>query len=217
MSQAIFHNIERVLRRRSDPALRIGDLLPLIVACALAHGACVGSFGLTESRYLQVVYSSLKLPLMIVATFLLSVPPFFVLHSLLGLRSDFLPAMRAILTAQAGFALALASTGPLLVVFYTATSDYHLAIMVNGILFLVALAGSMPLIFAGYRPLIASNPVHRRLLWAWLGTYMFVGIQMGWILRPFIGSPGSAITFFRAEQMDNAYIAVLRVIWNAVQ
>ena len=27
------------------------------------------------------------------------------------------------------------------------------------------------------------------MLRAWLGVYAFVGIQMGWVLRPFVGQP----------------------------
>jgi hypothetical protein len=35
---------------------------------------------------------------------------------------------------------------------------------------------------------------------------------MGWVLRPFIGKPGSRVEFFRAEAWDNAYVVVARMI-----
>jgi hypothetical protein len=39
-----------------------------------------------------------------------------------------------------------------------------------------------------YRPLIQQDPRHRWMVPAWIVIYSFVGIQMGWVLRPFIGS-----------------------------
>jgi hypothetical protein len=36
--------------------------------------------------------------------------------------------------------------------------------------------------------------------------YAFVGIQMGWVLRPFIGQPGVPTTFFRPGAWGNAYV-----------
>ena len=50
------------------------------------------------------------------------------------------------------------------------------------------------------------------MLWLWMLLYAFVGIQMGWMLRPFIGSPALAVTFFRPEPFSNAYEFVLRLI-----
>jgi len=67
-----------------------------------------------------------------------------------------------------------------------------------------------------YRPLIERDRRHRDMLRVWLLTYSFVGIQMGWVLRPFIGSPGSPVQFFREGAWGNAYVFVGRVIWNAL-
>jgi len=56
---------------------------------------------------------------------------------------------------------------------------------------------------------------HRILLRLWLVIYAFVGIQMGWLLRPFIGDPDIPITFFRPNAWGNAYVTVLQRIWSA--
>lgn len=57
---------------------------------------------------------------------------------------------------------------------------------------------------------------HRWLLRAWLLVYAFVGIQMGWLLRPFVGDPNSPTHFFREKMWGNAYEVVARMIWHAV-
>lgn len=42
-----------------------------------------------------------------------------------------------------------------------------------------------------------ANRAPRRIFLAWFAIYGFVGAQMGWILRPFIGTPGLEFQLFR--------------------
>jgi hypothetical protein len=67
-----------------------------------------------------------------------------------------------------------------------------------------------------YRLLIGRDPRHRWLLRVWLVVYSFVGIQMGWNLRPFIGDPDKPVRFFREGVWENAYVAVARMFWDAL-
>jgi hypothetical protein len=50
------------------------------------------------------------------------------------------------------------------------------------------------------------------LLRAWLIVFAFVGIQMGWVLRPFIGHPRGPTTFFREGAWGKAYVEVAGMI-----
>ena len=54
------------------------------------------------------------------------------------------------------------------------------------------------------------------MLWTWLGIYVFVAIQLAWVLRPFIGSLGAPVQFFREDSWGNAYIVVARLICDAL-
>ena len=67
-----------------------------------------------------------------------------------------------------------------------------------------------------YEPLIRRNPRHRTLLRAWLVIYAFVGIQMGWVLRPFIGSPNLPPQFFRQDAWGNAYVRLANILWGFI-
>ena len=48
-----------------------------------------------------------------------------------------------------------------------------------------------------------------KVLAVWMVLYALVGAQMGWVLRPFVGNPGQAFTFFRARQA-NFFLDLLR-------
>ena len=39
---------------------------------------------------------------------------------------------------------------------------------------------------------------------------------MGWILRPFVGTPGMPPEFFRAGSWTNAYLVVGRLLWQSM-
>ena len=47
-------------------------------------------------------------------------------------------------------------------------------------------------------------------------TVSAVGIQMAWLLRPFVGNPDLPVQFFRREGFGNAYEVVVRLICDAV-
>ncbi len=53
----------------------------------------------------------------------------------------------------------------------------------------------------------------RRTFQVWLVIYALVGAQMGWVLRPFIGSLSLKFEWFRDRQA-NIFIDILRTIGN---
>jgi hypothetical protein len=173
----------------------------------------MGSFAFFwPGRVLMMLYSAAKMPLLVGSATLLCALPFYVLHLVLGLRADFPAAVRAVVSGQASMALALASLAPLTRFAYFCGLTHPQAILFNGAMFALATAAGHAVMMRRYRPLIASDPRHRLTLWTWVTLYVFVGIQAGWMLRPFIGTPGKPVTFFRDEPFSNAYIVVLRLI-----
>ena len=207
---------------RGEPGPSGGDrtwrrLAGSILACGLFYGAVMGSFGgISGGRALMVAYSAVKVPLLLLATLLLSLPSFFVFHTLLGVRADFAEAVRGVLGSQAGLTIILASLAPITATWYASSSDYRTAILFNATMFGLASLAAQVVLRRAYRPLIARNPVHRLLLIAWIIVYAFVGIQMGWVLRPFIGNPAQPVQFLRPDGWDNAYVVVARMIWEVV-
>lgn len=182
-----------------------------------AYGAVMGTFGgLSGDRPLQVLFSAVKVPMLILVTTALAMPSFFVLNTLLGLRADFPEVARAVVVTQAAVGIILAAVAPYTAVWYLSTADYHEATAFNALMFLVASVAAQWVLRRRYAGLIARDPRHRVMLRAWLGVYAFVGIQMGWILRPFIGQPGRPVTFFREDTWGNAYVIVAEIVWRAV-
>lgn len=51
----------------------------------------------------------------------------------------------------------------------------------------------------------------RTVFRAWVVLFALVGAQMGWVLRPFIGSPDLPFTWFR-ERNSNFFAGVLNTL-----
>ena len=213
---ASFAQADRILRGEFDaPELRTSGKLGLglfawIGAGGLTYGAVMGCFGgLQGDRLWQVVYSAAKVPLLLVGTFLLCLPSFFVFNTVAGLRRDFSDALRALVGAQAGMTLVLCSFAPFTVLWYLSSDNYSGAIVFNGLAFAAASLAAQRTLRQSYGRLIQRDRRHRLLLHVWVGLYMFVGIQLGWVLRPFVGQPNAPVQWFRADAWGNAYVEVL--------
>lgn len=198
-----------------------GTLLRLtghLAGFAFLYGATMGTFRLLagqEEWLKQILYSALKVPILLSGAFVIGLPSFFVLSTLLGLRRDFAESLRALVAAQAGLAIVLAALAPLTLLYYASSANYGSALLFNGVMFAVASLTAQYLLRGYYRPLIARNPRHRQLLIAWGCIYVAVAIQLAWLLRPFVGAPSAPVEFLRPEAWDNAYVVVARLVLRA--
>lgn len=183
-------------------------------ACGIAYGAVMGSWG--GLRAAQIAYSAVKVPMLLTVAFLIAMPSFFVLNTLAGVRGDFRRVLALLGRAQATGGLVLAALAPLTAFWYASFAGYEAAVTFNALMFAAASLAAQGVLRRGYAELARRNPVHRKLLMAWIVIYGFVGVQMGWVLRPFVGSPGKATTFFREGAWGNAYVEVAKIAWRAV-
>jgi hypothetical protein len=225
ISLTAFLRIAGDVLRGEASAARRAQALPVsrltltwaVIGFGMFYGGVMGTYGgFGGPRMLQVVYSAVKVPFLLFTTFLLSLPSFFVINTLLGLRSDFARAFRALLATQAGLTIILSALAPYTAFWYFSGSRYQAAILFNGFMFAVASVSAQWMLRRSYQPLIETNSKHRWMLRVWLVIYVFVGIQMGWVLRPFIGDPAAPVQFFREGSWSNAYEVVIQMIWDVL-
>jgi hypothetical protein len=221
----LFRLADNLLRGEPSPAPAprehrlpiLGSLVLAVVAYGMLYGGVMGSYGGPNGwRLWQAVYSAVKVPFLMMTTFLLSLPSFFVLNTLFGLRDDFGRVVRALVSTQAGLTIILSALAPFTAFWYVSGSQYQPAILFNGLMFAVASFSAQWILRRDYIPLIARNSKHRWMLRTWIIIYVFVGIQMAWVLRPFIGDPRSPVQFFREGSWSNAYEVVLQMIWDVM-
>ncbi|MGE3181108.1 MAG: hypothetical protein AB7N71_05710 [Phycisphaerae bacterium] len=206
----------RALYRADQPAApRARWFLLMILFLGPLYGVCMGSYSVANlDRVTMMLLVAIKVPLLLLATTLICLPGYFAFNTILGLRDDWSAALQAILAGQAAVSIALVSLAPLTQVWYWSGASYRGAILFNALAFGTAAVAGQIAMRRYYRPLILRRPAHRLALALWIGLYAFVGIQMGWMLRPFIGSPDMPVAFFRQEPFSNAYLVVMELIFG---
>lgn len=185
-------------------ARQLALYLIVIVAGAGAFGAAMGCW----RAPMQALFTAIKLPLAILLTTLGNAVLNALLAPLLGLNLRFHQTVLAVLMSGTIACAVLGAFSPLLffVIWNTptnvsqATSVAYNAVQVLEVL-IVAFAG----IAANVRllQLLARYSAQRisalKVLLGWLAGNLFLGTQLCWIMRPFIGSPGLPVEFFRAD------------------
>jgi len=200
---------------RRDWSLR--QLLLILIIFGFLYGAVMGCYGgVAGDRWRQVLYSALKVPMLLLVTFLLGLPSFRVLNALFGLSGDFRQALGALIATQAGLTIVLASLAPFTALWYASFTDYRIALLFNAGMFAIASFTGQWQLRRRYKSLITRNPRHRALLRLWLAIYIFVAIQMAWVLRPFLGNPDLPVSFFRKDCLGNAYVEVATIVWQTI-
>jgi hypothetical protein len=181
------------------------QLLLFVLVFGCVYGCVLGAYG---GRGLQALYSACKVPLLLGISTLVCLPNFYVVNVLLGLRDDWSAACRAIFAAQGTMAIVLAALAPVTAFVYVSTDHYELAIAANGLVFAIGTVAAQQTMNLHYRALVAQNRRHRISRAGWVVLYVFVAIQLAWVLRPFLGAPGLPTRFLREDAWTNAYVAV---------
>jgi len=177
---------------------------------------------------LQGCYVALKFPLIVLLTTFGNALLNGMLAPLLGVNLPFRQSLSAILLSFAIASAILGSLSPILAFVVwnapaigAAGSQSYLVhsfiLLLNvAIIAFAGVTGNVHL--ARMLTAITGSPVAaRRLLLAWLAGNLFLGSQVSWILRPFIGSPGLPIEFVREDALrGNFFETVARSFLNLV-
>jgi len=167
------------------------------IAFLALYGAVMGS---THSLW-QALSSAAKLPILFLATLIVCSPTLYFFNILFGSDQSLTQNVALILTAITVTAVLLLSFAPIAMFFLLTTSNYQFFKLLNVAIFVAA--GGMGVLFLsqGMRVVSAASQegagARRGVLRLWILVYAFVGSQVAWTLRPFIGAPSMNFELFR--------------------
>jgi hypothetical protein len=190
-----------VLLRGSAADLPAARVLLLSVASSAAFGAAIGAY--TGGR--QILYAAVKMPLYFLATLALS---FAALHLFAARELRARDTFSAALEAVALTTLVLGALAPVVLLAALSCPPKHYTALV---LLLVACVAS-----GGAAAVARLRARLRRpaLTAAWVVLYQFVGAQMAWLLKPWVGYSGRDDRFLPLRQNleGNFYESVYRIL-----
>jgi len=195
----------------------------VIVFGAGLYGAAMGWWRDPE----QALYVAIKFPLIILLTTAGNTLLNAMLAPLLGLNIPFRQSFSAILMSFTVTAAILGAFSPLLAFLVwnappmspEAVSEpaYNLIKLTHVAVIAFAGVTGNARLFQLLAHLGGSRIVARRVLFAWLAVNLFLGSQLSWILRPFIGSPSLPVEFSRAAALhgnffENVFHSLLQIL-----
>jgi hypothetical protein len=191
---------------------RLAFCAGVICVGAGLYGAAMGCW----RAPLAAVFVAIKFPLIILLTAIGNALLNAMLTPLLGLnislRQSFLAILlsftivSAILGAFSPLAAFLVWNAPPLTADVTRSSGTYSFIQVThvAVIAFAGIAGNLRLVQL-LRELSGNASTARRVLLAWLAGNLFLGSQLTWILRPFIGSPALPVEFLRPNAFDGNF------------
>jgi hypothetical protein len=202
--------------RRDEALWQVSKRMLLVsVAMAALYGAIMGATGLLAGldvpwadRLLQIVATTLKVPALFFLTLLVVLPPVYVSNAFIGARNSF-SQMVAMLTTTAALTTTLLASMASVAFFFALTSESYNFLKLLHVVFF-AYAGLVGIAFLSRCVNYTAEEklgAARGLLFAWVLLYGFVGLQLAWVLRPFIGHPAAGFEWFR-EREGNIYESI---------
>jgi hypothetical protein len=191
----------------------------VIVFGAGCYGAAMGCWRSPQ----QALFVAIKFPVIMILTTLGNALINAMLAPLLGLNMTFRHSFSAVLMSLTITAAILGAFSPLLVfavwnapamVAGSAHNPAYNIIMLANVL-VIALAGTAGnlRLFQLLMQVGRRRDVALRVLFAWQVANLFLGSQLSWILRPFIGSPTLPVEFLRTDAFHgNFYEAVAHAL-----
>jgi hypothetical protein len=186
-------------------ARRAAMQMAAIIAGAGAYGAAMGWWRDPQ----QALFTAIKFPLIILLTTVGNALINAMLAPLLGLNLPFRQSFAAILMSFTIAAAILGAFSPLIAFLVwnapklgstaSAGGAYQFILLAHvAVIALAGMTGNARL-FQLLQLLGGNRRVAQRVLVAWLAGNLFLGSQLSWILRPFVGSPRLPVEFLRAD------------------
>jgi hypothetical protein len=213
--------IETILRNRDLFFSEIRDgkavrqkIIAMLISCFVflaGYGAVMGA----AHSVPQTAASLVKLPTLFLATLAICAPSLHFFNVLFGSNQTVTQTVALILTAISTTAVLLFSLAPITLFFLLSSSEYVFFKLLNVVCFVIS--GGLGVMFLRQGMGIVtetedseSDGIHtRRLIFAiWVVLYGFVGSQMAWVLRPFIGQPDLGFILF-SHSGGNIYTDVI--------
>jgi hypothetical protein len=202
-----FAVIESILRNRLQffTEVREGVGLPdkiraMFISASLSWPSTARSWD-RRTAWRRCSARAAKLPVLFLATMIICAPSLYFFNVLFGSKQSLSQNIALTLTAITVTGVLLLSFAPIVLFFLLTTSQYQFFKLLNVGVFVIAGVTGMVFLVQGMRIVSADSAegadARHWVLRLWILVYAFVGSQMAWTLRPYIGFPGAPFELIR--------------------
>ena len=205
------HEKESYYEKITDPKIvkqKILNHLLILILFSFLYGIVMGCY----NGFQQAISSGVKVPVLFVLIVLICFPALFVIQTILGSKLTLSQMLSVILSGFVMMATILLSFAPIVIFFLITGSGYSFLLLLHVAVFIVAGLFGMHSIIEALKFSCEKKNVYPkvgvRVFQFWILILAFVGAQLSWSLRPFIGTKGLPFQLFR-QQEGNFYQSVI--------
>ncbi|ODS41148.1 MAG: hypothetical protein A7315_02185 [Candidatus Altiarchaeales archaeon WOR_SM1_79] len=175
------------------------------------YGVFMGCF----NGFLQGFSSGIKVPVLFTLIILICFPAFFVIQSILGSKLTLLQMLSIILSGFVMTTTILVSFAPIVLFFLITGGSYAFIQLLHVAIFTLAGLFGMHSIIEALKFSCEKKNIYPKVgvqvFKFWIVILAFVGAQLAWSLRPFIGAKQLPFQVFR-EQEGNIYQSIIYAV-----
>jgi MFS family permease len=198
---------EKIIQEHK-PLRRIISLYLLLIIFSFVYGLVMGSF----HSLAQALTAGVKVPVLFSLALLICFPAFFIIQFVLGSKLKLAQMISIILS---GFVLTtsiMVSFAPIVIFFLLTGSNYYFLQLLHIAIFILSGIFGMKTVIDALKISCEKKNIYPRtgvvVFRFWIVILAFVGIQLAWNLRPFLGDEGQPYKLFR-KYKGNFYTALI--------
>ncbi|MEM9829355.1 MAG: hypothetical protein AAF944_01880 [Bacteroidota bacterium] len=209
-----------VFQNQSEYFQRLNDqqrYQPMVVSQVLTILIFTFCYGLVMGSYhglLQAVSSGTKLFLLFGLALIICFPSFYIVQLVLGSKIKIGYLLAIILSGFVFISAIMLAFAPIVVFFQLTGDNYAFLQLLHVAVFMFAGIFGMRLVAEALKQACDQANVYPKIgvtiFRIWMVIFAFVGIQLAWNMRPFLGSPSLEFELFRNETQGNFYSTLLR-------
>lgn len=202
----LFENIYR--EKNLDAIIKYFAFWALVFSAI--HGFCLGIY----SGVPQMLAGAIKVPLLLLLTLAVCSPALYAFNIMLGPRISFRQIISVLCIKTYLFSVILVSFSPIVGFFMVTGGTHDFATLLNVAVFALAGVLGVSLLWKAMQYLTRRNGRQPQsyLMWCWMLVYIFVGTQLAWTLRPFVGAKGDFQLFRQIG--GNIYLYVIETAFR---
>lgn len=184
----------------------------LICLFTFLYGLIMGSY----NGFQQALSSGVKLWLLLFVTLTICFPSFYIVQLILGSKITIKQLLVILLSGFVMTTTILLAFAPIVLFFQLSGDNYQFLQLLHVFIFVFAGFFGMRVVLEALKTAFEGTNVYPKIglnvFRIWVIIFAFVGVQLAWNLRPFIGSKDMKFELVRKNTQGNFYSHILQAI-----
>lgn len=196
------------ITEEANPGKKAGVIYLLLCAFTCIYGISIGGF---HGLY-QALAAGVKLPFLFTMSLVICFPAFYVIQFILGSKLRLAQTLLIILSGFLMMTAIMLAFVPIIIFFLLTGSNYYFLQLLHICVFIFSGVFGTKVVVDALKFSCEKKNIYPQIgvtvFRFWIVILAFVGIQLAWNLRPFLGDEGKPFKLFRKYE-GNFYTAVI--------